>query len=63
MKLNDTVKLIEGKYDPDIFFKAVKGLENEPEGGKRCEICIKMRIKAAAGNRKGIQSGFFLQLR
>lgn len=42
------VELIEGEYIPDDFFKAVKGLENEPEGGKRCEVCIKMRMKKAA---------------
>ncbi len=42
------VELIEGEYDSDSFFKAVKGLENELEGGKRCEVCIKMRLKKAA---------------
>ncbi len=42
------VQLIEGEYIPEIFFKAVKGLENEPEGGKRCEVCIKMRMETAA---------------
>ncbi len=42
------VELIEGKYIPDEFFEAVKGLENEPEGGKRCEVCIRMRMDKAA---------------
>lgn len=42
------VELIEGEYIPDDFFKAVKGLEKEPEGGKRCEVCIKMRMEKAA---------------
>ncbi len=41
------VQLIEGEYIPDDFFKVVKGLENEPEGGKRCELCIKMRMEKA----------------
>ncbi len=47
MNFND-VKLIEGEYIPDEFFSAVKGFEKEPEGGKRCEICIRLRMKAAA---------------
>lgn len=47
MKFKD-VKLIEGEYKPDDFFSAVKGLEAEREGGKRCEICIRLRMKAAA---------------
>lgn len=47
MKFTD-VELIEGEYNPDEFFSAVKGLENESEGGKRCEICIRMRMAAAA---------------
>ena len=42
------VNLIEGEYNPDFFFEAVKGFENEPEGGKRCEICIKMRMEYSA---------------
>ena len=28
----------------DDFFAAVKGLENEPEGGARCAVCFKMRL-------------------
>lgn len=30
------------------WFAAVKGFENEPEGGKRCEICFKMRLEKTA---------------
>lgn len=42
------VELIEGDYFPDDFFNEVKGLEDQTEGGKRCEVCIKMRMKKAA---------------
>ena len=48
MKLEDRVKIIEGEYDPKVFFDAVSGLESEPEGGKRCEVCIKLRMEKAA---------------
>lgn len=42
------LSLIEDKYDVEKWFKLTKGLENEPEGGKRCEICFKMRLEKTA---------------
>ena len=36
MEFKNNVKIIEGAYDSKVFFDAVKGLEKEPEGGKRC---------------------------
>ncbi|MEA3313901.1 MAG: epoxyqueuosine reductase QueH [Caldisericota bacterium] len=37
-----------GKYDKDNWFELIKGTENEPEGGKRCYICYKMRLEETA---------------
>ncbi len=42
------VKLMEGPHDAENWFSAVKGLENEPEGGRRCEICFKIRLEKTA---------------
>ena len=42
-KLN--IKLIEGPYDLDIWLKAVKGLEDEPEKGDRCTVCFDKRLE------------------
>lgn len=53
------VELIEGEYIPEDFFKTVKGLENEPEGGKRCEVCIKMRMEKAALKAKECKTDYF----
>ncbi|MFQ5887363.1 MAG: epoxyqueuosine reductase QueH, partial [Candidatus Hydrothermarchaeales archaeon] len=39
---------IEGDYDVREWFKAIEGLEDEPERGKRCEICFKMRLEKTA---------------
>ena len=39
------IELIEGEYTKDLFFEKTKGLENEPERGKRCYICYKMRLE------------------
>jgi len=37
--------LIEGAYDKEDWFKATEGLENEPEGGERCQICFRIRLE------------------
>ena len=42
------VPVIFGRYDPDRWHKAVKGFEKEPERGKRCEICFKLRLEETA---------------
>ncbi len=50
------VKVVEGKYDPENYLEAVKGLEGEPEGGARCAVCFRMRLMEAARYAK--QHGF-----
>lgn len=42
------VNLIEGEYEPKKFYEFVRGLENEPEGGKRCRKCFEMRLAESA---------------
>lgn len=42
------VKLVEGDYEPDKFFDMAKGLELEPERGKRCFKCYKLRLEETA---------------
>lgn len=37
-----------GPYEPECFYKAVKGLEKEPEGGERCFACFRLRLQRAA---------------
>ncbi len=54
------VKLIAGDYNPDVYLSAVKGLENEPEGGKRCEVCFELRLREAARYCKEIKADYFL---
>ena len=45
MPVKYPVKYIDEEYDSRHFFDAVKGLENEPEGGKRCEKCFELRLR------------------
>jgi len=49
------VKLIEGEYDFESWLEAVKGLEDEPEKGKRCTICFDNRLEATA--KKAVELG------
>lgn len=42
------ISVIAGKYDPKEFFDMARGLENEPERGKRCYKCYKMRLDETA---------------
>ena len=42
------VEIIEGNYEPNKFMKMAKGLENEPERGKRCFKCYELRLEETA---------------
>ena len=34
-----------GPYTPEEWFAETRALESEPEGGKRCEVCFRHRLK------------------
>jgi len=38
-------ELISTPYDQDSWFAQIKGLEAEPEGGRRCSVCFKLRLE------------------
>ena len=42
------VELVEDEYDHDAWLEAVRGLETEPERGRRCEACFRFRLGRAA---------------
>lgn len=48
MPFSNRVRVIRGKYDPDRFYQAAKGLEDVPEGGERCRRCFELRLDEAA---------------
>ncbi len=41
-------RLIIEPYDVDEWFRRIAGLEEEPERGKRCEVCFAMRFEKTA---------------
>ena len=48
MKFTHPVALLPCQYDGQAFVQAARGLEGEPEGGKRCEACFRLRLRYAA---------------
>lgn len=53
------VTVVEGRYDPERFAQAVRGLEGEPEGGKRCRVCFRLRLEEAARQAQALGCEFF----
>lgn len=52
----DRIAYLEGPYEPKRFETAVTGLEQEPEGGRRCTPCFQLRLEKAAETAR--MSGF-----
>ena len=46
-------------YDNNLYEEKIKGLEMEPERGKRCEICYKLRIEKTANIAKENNYDYF----
>jgi len=49
------IEVIEGEYDYENWHQAVRGLENEPEKGARCEVCFDKRFSVSA--KKALELG------
>lgn len=56
LPVKNPVSLVVDEYDPNVFYNAVKGLENAPEGGERCFVCYRLRLERAA--RYAAEHGF-----
>ncbi len=52
------VGLLKAEWDADNWFALTRGLEDEKEGGRRCEVCFEMRLMKTA--RAAAQGGFDL---
>ena len=48
MPLPGAVDVLAEPYTPAEFYAAVKGLEDIPEGGRRCYECYRLRLRRAA---------------
>ena len=41
----NSIEVIEGKYEPEKWEEIALGLEDEPERGRRCYKCYKLRLE------------------
>ena len=53
------VSIIEGEYNPEVFFNLAKGLEEAPERGPRCLKCFEERLRYTAKLAKENSADFF----
>lgn len=42
------IEVIEGDYEPQLFYEMAKGMEQCPEGGERCFACYALRLQKTA---------------
>lgn len=47
-------ELIVGEYEPEVYYESVKGFENEPEKGARCDKCFELRLRKSAQMAKSL---------
>lgn len=55
-KQSRKIDILEGRYEPEKYLEAVKGLEDCPEGGERCRKCFELRLRETA--RTAAEGGF-----
>ena len=53
------ISFVEGDFDKERFYEVTKGLEKEPEGGKRCQQCFRLRLEETAKLAKEMQMDYF----
>lgn len=59
METLNPVNYIDEVFNGEEFYSAVKGLEKEPEGGKRCKRCFELRLEKTAKKASELGLDFF----
>lgn len=54
-----TAGYLEGAYEPEKFIEKALPLADEPEGGKRCDLCFALRLSETARMAKELGMEYF----
>ncbi|KRL05761.1 epoxyqueuosine reductase QueH [Liquorilactobacillus oeni] len=58
-KTGNHVRFLAASYEPQKYFEAVRGLEKEPEGAKRCRVCFSYRLDIVAAKAVELNFDYF----
>lgn len=53
------ISFLEGAFEKERFYDAVRGVEQIPEGGERCFRCYRLRLTEAARQAQKLQMDYF----
>nr|WP_155959510.1 epoxyqueuosine reductase QueH [[Eubacterium] cellulosolvens] len=59
MPKTNSIRMISGAFEPEVFWKMTKGMEDLPEGGARCFACYALRLEKTAKAAKNFGCDFF----
>ncbi len=48
MGLSEKISILTDEYRSEEYYREIVGLEQEPEGGKRCTECFRLRLRETA---------------
>ena len=58
-KTKNKLNIIDSDYNYDDFLNVINGLENEPEGGSRCNKCYLLRMDKTAKKASDLKYDYF----
>jgi len=59
LKTKNHLDFLDCDYENELYEKNIKGLENCPEGGNRCQICFELRLNKTAQLAKKLKYDYF----
>ena len=59
MPMKNRAEFLEGDYEPGRFLAKAKGMEDEPERGRRCIMCYELRLRKTAEEAKRLGYDYF----
>ena len=54
-----SINFLEGPYDTEKFLRKTESLREEPEGGKRCDVCFALRLTETAHKAEELGFDYF----